>query len=60
MPLGGETISLQREVDNIFKVERLLMDELDILSYQLTENAYLNLTLHIVLAIERTMNTQTV
>ena len=48
------------EVDNIFKVERLLMDELDILSYQLTENAYLNLTLHIVLAIERTMNTQTV
>lgn len=48
------------EVDNIFKVERLLMDELDILPYQLTENAYLNLTLHIVLAIERTMNTQTV
>lgn len=48
------------EVDNIFKVERLLMDELDILPYQLTENAYLNLTLHIVLAIERTVNTQTV
>ncbi|TVT27297.1 transcription antiterminator [Salinicoccus cyprini] len=41
------------EADNIFKVERLLMDELDVLPYQLTENAYLNLTLHIVLAIDR-------
>lgn len=48
------------EVDHIFKVERLLMDELVILPYQLTENAYLNLTLHIVLAIERTVNTQAV
>lgn len=48
------------EIDNIFKVERLLMDELDVLPYQLTENAYLNLTLHIVLAIDRTLNTQVV
>src|SRR5699024_3576623 len=38
------------EADNIFKVERLLMDELVVLPYTLTENAYLNLTLHIVLA----------
>lgn len=42
------------EADNIFKVERLLMDELVVLPYTLTENAYLNLTLHIVLAIDRT------
>lgn len=48
------------EIDNIFKVERLLMDELGVLPYQLTENAYLNLTLHIVLAIDRTLNTQTI
>lgn len=48
------------EADNIFKVERLLMDELDVLPYQLTENAYLNLTLHIVLAIDRTENEQNI
>lgn len=48
------------EADNIFKVERLLMDELDVLPYQLTENAYLNLTLHIVLAIDRTEHAQNV
>ncbi|GAA3715979.1 BglG family transcription antiterminator [Salinicoccus jeotgali] len=44
------------EADTIFKVERLLMDELEVLPYQLTENAYLNLALHIVLAIDRTKN----
>ncbi|WP_342387740.1 BglG family transcription antiterminator [Salinicoccus bachuensis] len=48
------------EADNIFKVERLLMDELEVLPYQLTENAYLNLTLHIVLAIDRTEHSQNV
>ncbi|WP_411842693.1 BglG family transcription antiterminator [Salinicoccus sp. HZC-1] len=48
------------EADNIFKVERLLMDELSVLPYQLTENAYLNLTLHIVLAIDRTEHEQNV
>ncbi|MFC3418908.1 BglG family transcription antiterminator [Salinicoccus hispanicus] len=48
------------EADNIFKVERLLMDELDVLPYQLTENAYLNLTLHIVLAIDRTEHSNNV
>lgn len=48
------------EADNIFKVERLLMDELVVLPYTLTENAYLNLTLHIVLAIDRTEHEQNV
>ena len=48
------------EVDNIFKVERLLMDELAVLPYTLTENAYLNLALHIVLAIDRTEHEQNV
>lgn len=48
------------EAGNIFKVERLLMDELEVLPYQLTENAYLNLTLHIVLAIDRTEHSQNV
>lgn len=48
------------EADNIFKVERLLMDELVVLPYTLTENAYLNLTLHIVLAIDRTEHKQNV
>ncbi|WP_031545372.1 BglG family transcription antiterminator [Salinicoccus luteus] len=48
------------EADTIFKVERLLMDELEVLPYQLTENAYLNLTLHIVLAIDRTEHSQSI
>src|SRR5699024_11754046 len=39
---------------------RLLMDELVVLPYTLTENAYLNLTLHIVLAIDRTEHEQNV
>lgn len=48
------------EADNIFKVERLMMDDLVVLPYTLTENAYLNLTLHIVLAIDRTEHAQNV
>nr|WP_263314255.1 BglG family transcription antiterminator [Mammaliicoccus sp. Marseille-Q6498] len=41
------------DIDRLFNVERLLMDELGILPYTLTEASYLTLTIHIVLAIER-------
>ncbi|MEB5648637.1 BglG family transcription antiterminator [Mammaliicoccus sciuri] len=41
------------DIDRLFNVERLLMDELGTLPYTLTEASYLTLTIHIVLAIER-------
>lgn len=41
------------ELENIFQVERILMDYLDALPYTLTEASYLTLTVHIVLSIER-------
>ncbi|GGI39625.1 BglG family transcription antiterminator [Mammaliicoccus stepanovicii] len=41
------------DIDRLFNVERLLMDELGSLPYTLTEASYLTLTIHIVLAIER-------
>ncbi|MEX6013013.1 BglG family transcription antiterminator [Mammaliicoccus sciuri] len=41
------------DIDRLFDVERLLMDELGTLPYTLTEASYLTLTIHIVLAIER-------
>lgn len=41
------------DMNQIFNVERLLMDALIDLPYVLTESAYLTLTLHIVLAMER-------
>lgn len=40
-------------LENIFQVERVLMDDLSQLSYTLTEASYLTLTVHIVLSIER-------
>lgn len=44
------------DMNQIFNVERLLMDELSALPYILMETAYLTLTIHIVLAIERIKN----
>ncbi|AYU55782.1 BglG family transcription antiterminator [Staphylococcus debuckii] len=41
------------ELENIFQVERILMDYLGALPYSLTEASYLTLTVHIVLSIER-------
>ncbi|MCQ9302087.1 BglG family transcription antiterminator [Mammaliicoccus sciuri] len=41
------------DIDRLFNVERLLMDELGTLPYTLTEASYLTLTIHIVLSIER-------
>ncbi|MHD0397138.1 PRD domain-containing protein [Staphylococcus simulans] len=41
------------ELDNIFQVERVLMDYLSALPYTLTEASYLTLTVHIVLSIDR-------
>ncbi|WP_239705320.1 BglG family transcription antiterminator [Mammaliicoccus sp. R-M63] len=41
------------DIDRLFNVERLLMDELGVLPYTLTEASYLTLTIHIVLSIER-------
>ncbi|MCD8916232.1 transcription antiterminator [Staphylococcus simulans] len=41
------------ELDNIFQVERVLMDHLSALPYTLTEASYLTLTVHIVLGIDR-------
>ncbi|WJP98170.1 BglG family transcription antiterminator [Macrococcus bovicus] len=48
------------DIDQIFSVERLLMDELAELPYVLLETAYLTLTIHIVLAIERIRNNEKV
>ncbi|GGB01607.1 PRD domain-containing protein [Macrococcus hajekii] len=48
------------DMDQIFSVERLLMDELSELPYVLLETAYLTLTIHIVLAIERIRNDEQV
>ncbi|RXK17422.1 BglG family transcription antiterminator [Macrococcus sp. DPC7161] len=44
---------LDIDMHQIFNIERLLMDALIELPYVLTETAYLTLTIHIVLAIER-------
>lgn len=44
------------DMNQIFNVERLLMDELSELPYVLMETSYLTLTIHIVLAIERIRN----
>ena len=41
------------DLERIFNVERLLMDYLSALPYQLTESSYLTLTVHIVLSISR-------
>lgn len=41
------------DIDRLFNVERLLMDELGVLPYTLTEASYLTLTIHIILSIER-------
>ncbi|MCU7558603.1 BglG family transcription antiterminator [Macrococcus capreoli] len=48
------------DMTQIFNVERMLMDALSELPYVLTETAYLTLTLHIVLAIERIKNAERV
>ncbi|MBE5665262.1 BglG family transcription antiterminator [Staphylococcus sp. SS60] len=44
------------DLERIFNVERLLMDYLSALPYQLTESSYLTLTVHIVLSITRIKN----
>ncbi|EGQ0496399.1 TPA: BglG family transcription antiterminator [Staphylococcus aureus] len=44
------------DLERIFNVERLLMDYLSALPYQLTESSYLTLTVHIVLSISRIKN----
>lgn len=54
--LNDKHMSAFVDVNEIFNVERLLMDALIDLPYVLTETAYLTLTLHIVLAIERIKN----
>lgn len=41
------------DLDKIFKIERVLMDDLGRLPYSLTESSYLTLTVHIVLSIDR-------
>lgn len=43
-------------LEDIFKIERILMDYLDQLPYTLTEASYLTLTIHIVLSINRIQN----
>ena len=43
-------------LEEIFKIERILMDYLDQLPYTLTEASYLTLTVHIVLSISRIQN----
>ncbi|HDG7100605.1 TPA: transcription antiterminator, partial [Staphylococcus aureus] len=44
------------DLERIFNVERLLMDYLSALPYQLTESSYLTLTVHMVLSISRIKN----
>ncbi|UBH08999.1 BglG family transcription antiterminator [Macrococcus armenti] len=58
--LNDKHMSQFVDVDQIFNVERLLMDALIELPYVLTETAYLTLTLHIALAIERIQNNESV
>lgn len=43
-------------LEQIFQVERILMDDLGRLPYSLTESSYLSLTIHIVLGINRMKN----
>lgn len=43
-------------LEEIFKIERILMDYLDELPYSLTEASYLTLTVHIMLSISRIQN----
>lgn len=58
--LNDTSLSSIVDMAQIFKVERMLMDVLSELPYVLTETAYLTLTLHIVLAIERIKNKESV
>ncbi|MCU5746616.1 BglG family transcription antiterminator [Staphylococcus sp. SQ8-PEA] len=41
------------DIDKIFKIERILMDYLEPLPYTLMEASYINLTIHIVLSVDR-------
>ena len=43
-------------LEEIFKIERILMDYLEELPYSLTEASYLTLTVHIMLSISRIQN----